>query len=158
MGKLWSSQNKGKKKSNPVLKGKKIIREPGEKIGPGYLGIPNSLGSLGCAARPSWDWNSSRGHAQKYEEREQICPYQPSNDVEKGSEGLGTNNSWVRVYYLGEPRKKNHEGKWMGIFQPSRKELAHLRKMIKGKNVGLKKWNLEALEKERTKVNLLRSL
>ena len=44
----------------------------------------------------------------------------------------------------------------MAIFQPSRKESAHLRKMIKGKNMGLKKWNLEALEDEKPKVNSLR--
>jgi len=55
MGKLWTSRNKGKKKSGPALKGKKITREPGEKTGPGYLGIPRSLGSSGCEARPGWD-------------------------------------------------------------------------------------------------------
>ena len=34
--------------------------------------------------------------------------------------------------------KKNHQGRWMGIFQPSRKELTHLRKMTKGK--AAKRW------------------
>ena len=52
---------------------------------------------------------------------------------------------------------------WLGIFQPSKKESAQLGKMTKGKatkNVGLKKkkkWNLEALEKERTKSQLSRT-
>ena len=46
MGKLWTSWNKGKKKSSPTLKGKKITEEPREKTEPGYLGIPRvGLGS-----------------------------------------------------------------------------------------------------------------
>ena len=36
---------------------------------------------------------SLRGHAKKLKEQEHICPYQPPGDVEKGSKGLGTNNS-----------------------------------------------------------------
>ena len=51
MGKLWTSRNKGKKRFNPVLKGKKIAKEPREKIELGYLGIPRGLGSSGCVAR-----------------------------------------------------------------------------------------------------------
>ena len=36
-------------------KGKKIVEEPEEKIEPGYLGIPKSLGFSGYAARLGWD-------------------------------------------------------------------------------------------------------
>ena len=50
-----ASQNKGKKKSSPALKDKKIIKEAKEKIEQGNLGIPKSLASSGCAARPCWD-------------------------------------------------------------------------------------------------------
>ena len=46
----------------------------------------------------------------------------------KESEGLGTNNSWTRGWYLGQHRKKNDEGKWLGNFQPNRKKSAHLGK------------------------------
>ena len=56
-------------------------------------------------------------------------------------------------------QKKNHEGRWLGIFQSGRKKSAHLGKMTKRKTtkrwVWKKKWNLEVLEKERTKVSLL---
>jgi len=34
-----------------------------------------------------------QGGAKKHKEQEQMCPYQPSNDTEKGSEGLESNNS-----------------------------------------------------------------
>ena len=37
--------------------------------------------------------------------------HQPPNDVEKESEDLETNNSWVRAWYLREPRKMDHEGR-----------------------------------------------
>ena len=36
-------------------KGKKIAEESEEKIEPGYLGIPKSLGFSGYAARLGWD-------------------------------------------------------------------------------------------------------
>ena len=58
--------------------------------------------------------------------------------MEKELKGLGTNNSLVRVWYLGEPKKKNHQGRWLGIFQHGRKESAHLGKMTKGK--AAKRW------------------
>ena len=50
-------------------------------------------------------------------------------------------------------KKKNHQGRWLGIFQPDRKESAHLGKMTKGK--AAKRWNLEDIEKVRTKVSHL---
>ena len=40
-----------------------------------------------------------------------------------------------------EPRKMDHEGRWLRIFQPDREEFAHLEKMTKGeiaKKVSLK--------------------
>ena len=54
--------------------------------------------------------------------------------MQKGIRGLG-NQQFINKegWYLGEPRKKNHEGKWLGNFQLGRKELAHLGKMTKGK-------------------------
>ena len=47
----------------------------------------------------------------------------------------------------------NHEGRWLGVFQPDIKESANLGKMTKGN--ATKRWNLEVLEKERSKVSLL---
>ena len=32
-----------------------------------------------------------------------------------------------------ESKEMNHEGRWLGIFQPDRKESTHLEKMTKGK-------------------------
>ena len=64
--------------------------------------------------------------------------HQPPNDVEQESEDLGTNNSWIGVWYLGEPRKMDREGRRLRIFQPDRKELAHLEKMTKRK--ATKRW------------------
>ena len=54
--------------------------------------------------------------------------------MQKGIKRLG-NQQFINKegWYLGEPRKKNYEGKWLGNFQPGRKELAHLGKMTKGK-------------------------
>ena len=52
----------------------------------------------------------------------------------------------------------DYKGRWLGIFQPNRKESAHLGKMTKrkvAKKVDLKRWNLEVLEKERSKVSPL---
>ena len=152
MGKLWTSRNKGKKKSSPTLKGKKITEESREKIERGYLGIPKGLGSLGCVARPSWDWDSSRGHAQKHKEWGQICPISHpimQKKIRRLRNQQPINNGLV-------PRgiqEVNHEGRWLGIFQPDRKESAHWGKMTKRK--AAKRWNLEVLEKERSKVNLL---
>ena len=40
----------------------------------------------------------------------------------------------MKAWYLGELRKKNHEGRWLRIFQPGKKEAAHLEKMTKGKS------------------------
>ena len=50
-----------------------------------------------------------------------------------------------------------HEGRWLGIFQPNGRESAHLGKMTKGKQPKgiLKRWYLEVLEKEISKVNPL---
>jgi len=44
MGKLWTSRNKGKKKSSPALKGKKITGEPKEKY---WTNIPRDSQELG---------------------------------------------------------------------------------------------------------------
>ena len=52
----------------------------------------------------------------------------------------------------------DHEGRRLRIFQPDRKESAHLGKMTKGRTnqkVDLKRWNLEVLEKEGSKVSPL---
>ena len=48
---------KQRKEKSPIQPSKvrNITGEPGEKIGPEYLGIPWSLGSSGCAVRPGWD-------------------------------------------------------------------------------------------------------
>ena len=53
--------------------------------------------------------------------------------MQKKAEKLGTNISWKRVWYLREPNEMDHEGRWLGIFQPGRKESANLEKMTKGK-------------------------
>ena len=37
------------------------------------------------------------------------------------------------VWYLGEPKEMDREGRWLGIFQPDRRESAHLEKMTKDK-------------------------
>ena len=61
--------------------------------------------------------------------------------VQKKVDDLGINTSWKEVWYLDECRKVDHEGRWLGIFQPNREESAYLEKMTKGeatKNVGLK--------------------
>ena len=51
----------------------------------------------------------------------------------------------------------NYEGRWLGIFQPDRREFAILGKMTKGKlpKVGLKRWNLKAVGKERLEISSL---
>ena len=62
--------------------------------------------------------------------------------VQKKADDLGINTLWKKVWYLGERRKVDHEGGWLGIFQPDREESAHLEKMTKGeaaKKVGLKR-------------------
>ena len=53
-GKLWALRNKEKRSSDQPLK-EKIAGEPREKIEPGYLGIPKSLGSSGYAVGPGWE-------------------------------------------------------------------------------------------------------
>ena len=47
----------------------------------------------------------------------------------------------------------DHEGRWLGIFQIDGRESAHLGKITKRKEA--KRWYLEILEKERSKVSLL---
>ena len=62
--------------------------------------------------------------------------------VQKKVNDLGINTSWKEVRYLGEHKKVDHEGRWLGIFQSDREESAHLEKMTKGeavKKVGLKR-------------------
>ena len=76
----------------------------------------------------------------------------------KGAEGLGTSNSWIRVWYLGESKKMHHEGRRLGVFQLDIKESAHLGKRTKGKVAKMwvwKGWCLEALGKERLEVSPL---
>ena len=54
--------------------------------------------------------------------------------------------------------KKNQEGRRLAIFQPNKKGISSLRTNDNregSQKVGLKKWKLEALEKERTKTSLL---
>ena len=55
------------------------------------------------------------------------------------------------VRYLGERKKMNHEGRWLGIFQLDREESTHLEKMTKceaTKKVGLK-MSIQQLQEER---------
>ena len=50
--------------------------------------------------------------------------------------------------------KKNQKGRRLEIFRPSRKGISSFGKNERregSQKVGLKKWNLETLEKERTK-------
>ena len=59
----------------------------------------------------------------------------------KKADGLGISTSKMEVWYLGECRKVDHEGRWLGIFQLDKEESTHLEKMIKGeaaKKMGLK--------------------
>jgi len=63
-------------------------------------------------------------------------------------------------WYLREPMKKNQKGRRLAIFQSSRKGISSPGKNDKregSQKVGLKKWNLETLEKERTKNQLSRT-
>ena len=60
--------------------------------------------------------------------------------VQKIADGLGISTSKKEVWYLRECRKVDHEGRWLGIFQPDKEESAHLEKMTKSevaKKVGL---------------------
>ena len=93
MGKFWAPWNKGKKKPSP--KGQKKVRKIAKELGKiteHTWGFPGTW--------DPWDMQQRQvriktvqGGAKKHKEQEQLCPYQPPNDVEKGSEGLGTNNS-----------------------------------------------------------------
>ena len=50
----------------------------------------------------------------------------------------------------------DHVGRWLEIFQPDRRESAHLEKMTKSsQKSGFQKWYLEVLGKEILEVNLL---
>ena len=70
----------------------------------------------------------------------------------KGSEGLRTNNPWVKAWYLEEPRRKNCKGMWLGIFQPGRKELAHLGKWQNEKQLKVGSEKVESRSLERRKI------
>ena len=61
--------------------------------------------------------------------------------VQKKTDDLGISISWKEAWCLGERKKVDHEGRWLGIFQPDKEESAHLEKMTNGeaaKKVGLK--------------------
>ena len=61
--------------------------------------------------------------------------------VQKMANGLGISTSRKEVWYLGECRNVDHEGRWLMIFQLDKEESAYLEKMTKGeatKKVGLK--------------------
>ena len=71
---------------------------------------------------------------------------------------MGTNTYEQEPWYLGEPMKKNQEGKKFVIFRLSKKGVSSPGNNDKrecSQKVGLKKWNLEALKKEGTITSLL---
>ena len=82
MGKPQKSQNKGKKKS-PARQGQKIAREPSNKNWNGIPGDCQELEILGTCSKVRVGLRQFKGGAKKHKEQEQICPYQPPNDVER---------------------------------------------------------------------------
>ena len=92
MGKPQNSLNEGKKKS-PARQDQKIAKEPSGKNWAGIPGDCQELGILGTCSEARVGLRQFKGGAKKHKELKQISPYQPPNDAEKESEGLGTNNS-----------------------------------------------------------------
>ena len=99
------------------------------RIGRRYVGTASSSGSSRHAIKLGFDKDNSKGVPRNENK------YAPINHpmMQKGIRRLGNQQFMNKDWYLGEPRKKNHEGKWLKNIQPGRKESAHLGKMTKGK-------------------------
>ena len=142
MSKLWALENKwkGKRKFNLAFV-RKISWGAQKRTRPRYLGTPRKLGSSGNVERDQLRLGQLKGACSWTKETKIGMSHQPPM-VQKKADDLEINTSWKEVWYLGEHRKVDHEGRWLGIFQPDREESAHLEKMTKSeaaKKVGLKR-------------------
>ena len=135
MGKLWALWNKEKRKPNPALKRENCWgtqKESWTRI----LGDSQRPGILGICRRRLAGIEIAREYAHEHKEQGWICPISHSV-MQKKADELRISTSWKKAWYLRDRREMDHEGRWLGTFQPNREESAHLEKMTKGK---AKKW------------------
>ena len=109
MGKPQNSRNEGKKKS-PARQGKKNAREPSGKNWAGILGDCQELGILGTCNKVRVALRQFKGGAKKHKEREQMCSYQPPNDVERNQKAWELTIHEQGTGTSGNPERRTMKG------------------------------------------------